>query len=307
MRKGNAPANGTQLYFERTGAASGLPLVLIPETGADRRIWGDQVRAFAERYQVIRYDLRGWGRSPRRMGVYRDAEDLAGLLDRLGIERAALVGFSHGAEIALDLALERPELVAALVLVEPSVSGLLLARRRPAEFDAALERLAVAAARPNRAMRLVRMVAVFRAISRHAYAPGGAPRQTWRSRWANWLLWANLLENLPRTLAMTFGGPSRHLHAVDRQDLNPQAPSYTPRKRTPPVHACLGQVVAPTLLVRGTPTPPLALELHEELLMGIAGAELEEVVDGQRLPQMIRPDTFNRIVLDFLQRVYPSS
>jgi pimeloyl-ACP methyl ester carboxylesterase len=55
---------------------------------------------------VVRYDLRGWGRSPRQMGIYRHAQDLTGLLDWLGIERAALVGFRHSAEIALDLALD---------------------------------------------------------------------------------------------------------------------------------------------------------------------------------------------------------
>jgi 3-oxoadipate enol-lactonase len=317
-RTGRPPANGTRLYFEVTGAATelGPPLVLIPETGTDRRIWGDQVAAFAERYRVVRYDLRGWGRSPRRMGIYRHTEDLAGLLDWLGIERAALVGLGHGADIALELALDRPERVAALVLVEPFLSGWILTRERPPEFDAQVERLMAAAGDPNPAKRVVRMVGVGRAIERLAYAPDGWPRRTWQRRWANLRLWAIVLENLPRTLAMEFGGPYtdwRHLVALDPQDLDPQdldprAPSYNPRKREPPVYACLEQVTAPTLLVRGAPIPSPAMvtEHDDEFRTRLVGAELAVVADAPRLPHMIRPDAFNGVVLDFLRRVYPS-
>jgi 3-oxoadipate enol-lactonase len=304
--KGLAAANGTQLFFESAG--TGPPLVLIPETGTDRRIWHDQVAAFAERYRVVRYDLRGWGRSPRHKGVYRYAEDLAALLDCLGIERAALVGLYSGADVALDLALERPERVAALVLVEPFLSDWILTRERPPAFDAQIERLMAAAGEPNPATRVVRMVGVGRAIDRQAYAPDAQPQWTWRRRWANVRLWAILLENLPRTLAMDYGGPYtdwRHLRAVDPQDLDPEAPSYNPRKRTPPLSACLEQVVAPTLIARGAPTPSLALEHDEELLGRIAGAEVAVVADATRLPHMIQPNAFNGVVLDFLRRVYP--
>jgi pimeloyl-ACP methyl ester carboxylesterase len=308
--KGMAPANGTQLYFTCAGAESGPPLVLIPETGTDRRVWRDQVAAFAEHYRVVRYDLRGWGRSPRRMGVYRHAEDLAGLLDGLDIGRVALVGLYSGAEIALDLALERPERVAALILVEPLLSGWILTHERPPEFDAQVERLIAAAGEPNPATRVVRMVGVGRAIDRQAYAPDARPRRTWRRTWANMRLWAIVLENLPRTLAMEFGGPYtdwRHLVAIDPQDLDPRASSYNPRKREPPAYACLEQVTAPTLLVRGAPIPSPAMvtEHDDELRTRLVGAELAVVSDAPRLPHMIRPDAFNGVVLDFLRRVYP--
>jgi pimeloyl-ACP methyl ester carboxylesterase len=287
--------------------------VFIVDPGFDRRIWGDQVRAFAKHYQVVRYDLRGWGRSPRRMGVYRHAEDLAGLLDSLGIERAALVGFREGGEIALDLALERPELVAALVLVEPKLRSWLRARLRSPEFDAQVERLMAAGTGPNPVTRLARFGWVLRAMSRQAsrqaYAPDAPPRWTWRRRWANLRLWANFLANLPPLLAMGFGGPYtnwRNLGAIDPQHVDPQAPCYFPRlHREPPVHACLGQVVAPTLLVRGTPAVPLLLELDAALQTGIAGTELARVADAPNFPHMIRPGEFNRVVLDFLQGVYP--
>lgn len=307
-RNGKAPANGTELYFACAGVASGLPLVLIPETGTDRRIWGDQVRAFAQHYQVVRYDLRGWGRSRRQMGIYRHAEDLAGLLDWLGIERAALVGVYSGANIALELALERPERVAALVLVQPRVDGW-LPHAFTAAFDLQVEHLMAAAAQPNPATRVVRMVGVARAIDRQAYVPDAQPRRTWRRRWATLRQWAILLENLPRTLAMDYGGPYtdwRHLRAVDPQDLDPEAPSYNPRRhRGPDVWACLEQISAPTLVVRGAPVPSLAQEHDKEFLARLAGAEVAVVADAPRLPHMIQPDAFNRIVLDFLQRMYP--
>jgi pimeloyl-ACP methyl ester carboxylesterase len=305
-----APANGTRLYFACAGAESGPPLVLIPETGTDRRIWGNQVASFAEHYRVVRYDLRGWGRSPRRAGVYRHAQDLAALLDWLGIERAggvALVGFRSGADIALELALDQPERVAALVLVEPWLSGWILARTRPAEFDAQVERLVAAAAEPNPAKRAVRFVATATAASR-ALARGTKLRRSWRRRWASLREWAIALESLPRTLAMLFGGPYtdwRLLRVDDPQDLDPRAASYFTRTRTPPVYDCLEQVSAPTLVVRGTPAASLALELDEELHARLAGAELALLADAPRLPHMIRPAAFNGVVLDFLRRVYP--
>jgi pimeloyl-ACP methyl ester carboxylesterase len=299
-----APANGTQLYFECTG--TGPPLVLIPNRSADRRVWHDQVAAFARHYQVVRYDLRGWGRSPRRMGIYRHAQDLAGLLDWLGSGRATLVGYKWGADIALDFALDWPEQVAALVLIEPLLSGW-RPRAQTAEFDALVARLMEAAAEPNPAKRAVRFVATGRAMSRE-FDLSSKPRRTLRSTWAQLREDAIGLANLPRTLAMVFGGPSadqRHLQVGDQQDRDVQAASYNALDREPPAFACLEQVSAPTVIVRGVPTLSMAMELDDDLRTRIAGAELTLLANAPVVPQMIQPGALNRVVLDFLQRMYP--
>lgn len=74
-------------------------------------------------HRTIHYDERGYGRSPLPPGSWSDARDLIGLLEGLSIERAALVGVSRGGRIALELAVVRPDLVGALVLVGAGLPG----------------------------------------------------------------------------------------------------------------------------------------------------------------------------------------
>src|SRR5206468_3932596 len=74
-------------------------------------------------YRVIRYDARGFGRSERPDEVFSHYEDLRGLLDHLGIERASLVGLSLGGRTAIDFALTHPSRVTSLVLVNVGISG----------------------------------------------------------------------------------------------------------------------------------------------------------------------------------------
>ena len=79
-----------QLHHEIAG--SGDTIVLIHAGIADSRMWEPQWRRYAEDYQVVRYDMRGFGRSPLPPEPYQHAQDLLDLLDRFEIERAALVG-----------------------------------------------------------------------------------------------------------------------------------------------------------------------------------------------------------------------
>ena len=109
------------LYHEVAG--EGEPLVLLHAGLGDSRMWDGQWDAFAAGYRTMRCDLRGWGRSPIEPGRFSNARDVSELCAELGIARAAFVGISMGGTAALELALGRPELVAALVLVGPGVPG----------------------------------------------------------------------------------------------------------------------------------------------------------------------------------------
>jgi pimeloyl-ACP methyl ester carboxylesterase len=116
-----ANINGAQLYYEVKGA--GLPLLLVHAGVADSRMWQTQFDTFSEEYQVIRFDLRGFGRSNMPSGSFSNYGDIKALLDFLGIESIYLLGISFGGLIALDFTLAYPEYVKALVLGAPSVSG----------------------------------------------------------------------------------------------------------------------------------------------------------------------------------------
>jgi 3-oxoadipate enol-lactonase len=110
-----------RLYYEVDG--SGHPLTLIHAGVAHLRMWDEQVAVWRDRWRVIRYDTRGFGRTLTDDVPYSNRDDLRRLLEHLGVERTHLLGLSRGAQIALDFTLEQPDLVSALVWVAGGVSG----------------------------------------------------------------------------------------------------------------------------------------------------------------------------------------
>ncbi len=117
--------DGVDLSY--TDLGSGDPLLLVHGTGAYSAIWGETPGQLAASRRVIVYDRRGFGASQgtRAHHVHQHALDAAALLEHLGAVPAVVVGWSGGGAIALDLAASRPELVSALVLIEPAVSLIL--------------------------------------------------------------------------------------------------------------------------------------------------------------------------------------
>ena len=123
MKKATRISRGGRLYFEAAG--SGDVVVLIHDNMGDRRIWDAQFNAFAERWRVIRYDARGFGRSsvPVERQPYSHHDDLAALLEHLGVNQAHVIGQSMGAGIGTDFVLAYPDMSSSLLSVGPWVSG----------------------------------------------------------------------------------------------------------------------------------------------------------------------------------------
>ena len=86
-------------------------------------MWEDQIEALERAHTVIRYDLRGFGRSAPGTAPYTHADDLAGLLDHLQLDRVSLVGLSLGGGAAINFAATHPQRVEELVVVDPSLGG----------------------------------------------------------------------------------------------------------------------------------------------------------------------------------------
>lgn len=116
-----ARMNGVVLHYEDR-RATGLPaLVFANSLGTDFRIWDAVAERLEVRFRILRYDKRGHGLSeatPPPYAMRTHVDDLAALLDHLGIGGAAVVGVSVGGVIAQGLATLRPELVRALVLCD---------------------------------------------------------------------------------------------------------------------------------------------------------------------------------------------
>jgi len=120
--QGTAHVNGTSIYYEQKGR--GFPIVFISGGGIlDRRGWDQQFELFSKQYRVIRYDVRGIGKSARPEGPFSHSKDLYELLTSLKVRRAHVVGLSVGAAIAIDFAIEHPEIVDGLILASPGLSS----------------------------------------------------------------------------------------------------------------------------------------------------------------------------------------
>ena len=114
-QSGLAPVNGIKIWYASFGR--GEPVLLIHGGLANSNYWGHQVRALLKHYRVVVMDSRGHGRSSRNEQPYGYdlmASDVLALMDHLGIKKAAIVGWSDGAIIGLDIAMHHPERVSRL-------------------------------------------------------------------------------------------------------------------------------------------------------------------------------------------------
>ena len=115
-RQGLAEVNGIKLFFAIYGA--GAPVILLHGGAGNGDHWVNQIAALSEKFQLIVVDSRGHGRSTRdaKPITYEQmADDVLALMDELKLEKAAIVGWSDGGAIALDLAIRHPERLTKIV------------------------------------------------------------------------------------------------------------------------------------------------------------------------------------------------
>lgn len=268
---GTAPVNGTQLYYETLG--EGHPLVLIHGGYMDGRMWDDQFHTFAERYRVIRYDVRGFGKSELPPISYADRQDLLDLLTFLGIEKTYLLGLSLGGVIAIDFTLEHPNMVDALILVGSPVPGFPIAllyseeqleqeRTRWATFSKAIQE------RNRPAM----VDALMEDLTLVPSSNCPAARQRVRNNLSEYSF-AWVLDPAPR------------------QELEP------------PAYERLTEIQVPTLIMLGAEDDPRLFKDADKLEQDIVGASRVMIPETHHMPNMEKPGEFNAIVLDFLDRL----
>jgi 3-oxoadipate enol-lactonase len=113
--------NGARLWYDETG--QGAAVVLLHGGLGDSGLWEPVVPFLAECFRTIRTDFRFFGRSAGPAAPFSLREDTRGVLDELGLERAALVGLSLGGAVAFDVALDAPERVWAVAGVASGLSG----------------------------------------------------------------------------------------------------------------------------------------------------------------------------------------
>ncbi len=268
-----ADINGTRMRYEMHG--DGDPLVLIHSGIADLRLWDEQVDAFAGHHRVIRYDVRGYGRTPHPPGIYSDHGDLKGLLDHLGIDQTAVLGCSMGGAIAIDFTLAYPGRVTALIPVASALGGY-----EPQETDVA--------AKEERERLFAELNATYEAgdfqKAAHLFAR----------------VWADGPKRSPDQV-----DPEVRARAIammlDMFELPEDEGSE--QSLEPPAAGRLSEIKVPTLVVVGDYDVEKILLTADYLAENIPGARKEVMTGVAHYPNMEKPAEFNQIVLDFLAAV----
>jgi len=243
-------------------------VVLIHAGIADSRMWEPQLRSFAPSHRVIAPDLPGFGQTPLDQDPVDFRAFVRDALDAAGMQSAALVGTSLGGRIALELALESPERVSALVLVGSGLDGHEWSKEVEAfgdEEEAALER-------------------------------------------------GDLDTAVETNLRMWLAGPTRRLDEIDpairrlvgEMQRNAfrlqQGHDFRLAVLEPPASQRLAEIRVPTLVLTGDEDVPDIHVIAEKLTREIPGAERATIADAAHLPNLERPEEFDRIVLGFLRQ-----
>ncbi|MDC0762105.1 alpha/beta hydrolase [Brevibacillus sp. AG] len=121
VQTGFLEANGARIYYEVAG--EGEPLLLIHGFNLNTRLWDAQLQAFAQTYKVVRFDIRGFGKTLATDVPFTLYDDVKAVLLGLGIEKAHVAGLSFGGMVAQEFALAYPQMVSSLILVASGLFG----------------------------------------------------------------------------------------------------------------------------------------------------------------------------------------
>ncbi|MCE7982397.1 MAG: alpha/beta hydrolase [Caldilinea sp. CFX5] len=256
----------SQLYYEVSGA--GKPILFLHDGMLDSTCWDHQFSTFAKRYQVIRYDRQGYGRSGVPTSPFSMLETIQALLAHLQIAEVSLIGGSMGGALALQFTIAHPHLVSKLVIVGSHLIGMpfsaafeqrmqtvFLPMLEEGDFDAKIDRIAqdpYLLAPENQAVRVVLRQKLL-ANPRCQLGIGQIMRQD-LIRFADFL-------------------------AVDR----------------------LQEVRTPTLIILGAADAPDIYNHTAAMQAGIRQARREIIANAGHLVYWEKPEEFDQLVLSFLQ------
>jgi 3-oxoadipate enol-lactonase len=260
-----AHVNGIDIayWLDGDGAPSRPWLVFAHALGHDHTMWDAQVGAFGRACNILRYDLRGHGRSEAPPGDYtleQLADDLRGLLDAVGIRRCHFVGLSLGAMVGLAAAIRSPLRYASLTLAAAATG--LSPQLRPT-WDQR-----IAAVRSPRGMDAVIDVTLSRWFTAAFFATRAADV-------------AHAAQVLRRTPVAGYAGC---VAAMSRGDLAPR----------------LSAIDCPVLVMAGDDDHAMPLAHAEEIVRSLPQARLHRIPGAAHLSNIEQADDFNATLRDFL-------
>ena len=259
---------GGRLWAQWAGEGSGV--VLAHAGIADARMWDPQWEALAARHRVVRYDLRGFGRSDVEHVTFSNRDDLVAVMDAAGLDRAVLVGCSRAGQIVVDTALEFPDRVAGVVWVCGGLSGSEL-EDTPEEQAVFARGEALEAAKDWAALADLDVAAWVDGIGQPA---GRAP------------------------------GPVRDLvRRMAHETYVQEKPYGDPIQLDPPAAGRLAELRMPLLAVVGLLDIAAVPATADLLVAEVAGARRLDAPGVAHLPSLERPEWFTDRLLEFLAEV----
>jgi 3-oxoadipate enol-lactonase len=255
------------LYAEVAG--EGPAVVLVHEGICDSRMWDTQWETYTRSHRMLRLDLRGFGRSPLEPGRFSNARDLIEALEQHGFERAALVGVSLGGRVALEVAVARPELVSALVLVAPGLPGHDWSSEIKAAWDE--EEAALEAGDVDEAVE----------VNLRTWVDGPRRRP----------------EDVDATVRRRVGEMQRRAFELQL----PVAEEAEEELLVSDLAERLGEIRVPTLVVVGEEDTPDMQVIADRLVREIPAARRATIANAAHVPTMERPQEFDELVLPFLK------
>lgn len=270
--QGFAPVPGGQLYYERSGR--GPTIVLIHSAFLDSRMWDPQFSTYASTHTVLRYDVRGHGKSSRDRTGSSDGEDLAALINFLNLPKVFVLGNSDGARIASEFAAGLPDRTMGLVLVSGNPHDLDPTKEEEQMFMDTF---------PDREAPLVEMAKGLR-------KPEALERML--------DLWASEvpLEERGRLRTIASDNYDRFVEFLLGTGPEGKKPAY-------PVAESLKTGRVPILSIAGAHDEPVVSRMMSRFAAEVASAHFVELPNGDHTSSLSARADFDALVLDFLERV----
>ena len=254
--------SGTRIYYEECG--SGPAIVLLHDGLLHSVSWDEVWQPLATKYRVIRYDRRGYGRSEAAASLFSPADDVAKLLTHLKVRHAIVVGNSAGGALALDFAIQHPEMVDGLFLVGPVLHGM--------EFGAEFRERAK---RNNEPMERDDAEAMSRNWSQDKFLVAGPDEKVRRKIYDELRANAEKLKKYDAALE---------------------------EKLSPPARERLSEIKAPTMILVGE-RDIADVQAHAAAInAGVRGSRRIEVKDAGHLIQLEKPEEFVKRLNDFADK-----
>ena len=254
-----------KIYYETFGA--GDPIVLIHAGVTDSRMWNFQIKDLSKHFRIVRYDMRGFGKSSTPDSIFNPNLDLLAILDSCDIDKANLVGISLGALQAIDFTINYPNRVKSLIISGPGFPDL------PSSPEALTKQIEF--------NKIVKEQGPDSAIYTMLNDP----------------FWS---QSLP---SKAFPKARSLFEQILQENKRSFTVNWQLRKISTGLKDRLSEIKCPTLLFRPENEMPSMVSISDTIKNRINGVHIFEIKKASHLLNMEFPDQFNKVIIDFIEKL----